>query len=247
MPYSTLSVLLLVFILHSTSTALAQAPALSPGPAAPPDIYKILTKAGQFTVLIRLLRSTQVGNQINSQISNSNSELTFFAPTDNAFSSLKTGTLNSLSDQQKVMLVQFHIIPSFISLTNFQTLSNPVQTQASNAFEFPLNITTSGNQVNVSTGIVNTSISGTVYSDNQLAVYQVDKVLQPLGIFAPRALPPAPAPAPPKEKKKSAASKSPVGSVDASGAVAVTTNGIVSAIGVVSIGFSVVQLATIFL
>lgn len=181
-----------------------------------------------------------MGNQINSQISNSNSELTFFAPTDNAFSSLKTGTLNSLSDQQKVMLVQFHLIPSFISLTNFQTLSNPVQTQASDTFEFPLNITTSGNQVNITTGLVNTSISGTVYSDNQLAIYQVEKVLQPLGIFAPRPPAPAPAPATPKEKKKSAASKSPVASVDASGAVGVTRNGIVS------IGVSVL-FATIFL
>ncbi|KAF3455025.1 hypothetical protein FNV43_RR05473 [Rhamnella rubrinervis] len=240
MPRFTFSLLFIFFFHCSTIVAQAPAPALSPGPAAPPDIYKILTKAGQFTVLIRLLRSTQVGNQINSQLSDSKSELTFFAPTDNAFSSLKTGTLNSLSDQQKVMLVQFHLIPSFISLTNFQTLSNPVQTQASNTYEFPLNITTSGNQVNMTTGLVNTSISGTVYSDNQLAIYQVEKVLQPLGIFAPRAPAPAPAPAAPKEKKKSAASKSPVASVDASGAVGVKRNGIVS------IGFSLL-LATIFL
>ncbi|KAH7542605.1 fasciclin-like arabinogalactan protein 12 [Ziziphus jujuba] len=227
MPHFTLS-LLLLFLFHCTTIS-GQAPAASPGPAAPLDIYKILTKAGQFTILIRLLRSTQVGNQINSQLGDSNSELTFFAPTDNAFSSLKTGTLNSLSDQQKVMLVQFHLIPSFISISNFQTMSNPVQTQASNTYEFPLNITTSGSQVNITTGLVNTSISGTVYSDNQLAVYQVEKVLQPLGIFAPRSLPPAPAPAPPKSKKKSATSSdSPVASVDASGAVGVTRNVLVS-------------------
>ncbi|PON53967.1 FAS1 domain containing protein [Parasponia andersonii] len=215
----------LLFLFFFLSRALAQssAPAKSPGPAPSTDIYKILIKAGQYSVLLRLLRSTQVGDQINNQLGSSNSELTFFAPTDNAFSSLKTGTLNGLSDQQKVQLLQFHLVPSFISITNFQTLSNPVQTQASDTYEYPLNITTSGSQVNISTGIVNTTISGTVYSDNQLAVYQVDKVLQPLGIFAPKPLPPAPAPAPPKPKKKSETSESggPAAAVDSSDAVGV--------------------------
>ncbi|PON80402.1 FAS1 domain containing protein [Trema orientale] len=216
------SVLLLFFFL-SRALAQSSAPAKSPGPAPSTDIYKILIKAGQYSVLLRLLRSTQVGDQINNQLGSTNSELTFFAPTDNAFSSLKTGTLNGLSDQQKVQLLQFHLVPSFISITNFQTLSNPVQTQASDTYEYPLNITTSGSQVNISTGIVNTTISGTVYSDNQLAVYQVDKVLQPLGIFAPKPLPPAPAPAPPKPKKKSETSESggPAAAVDSSDAVGV--------------------------
>ncbi|GMN24674.1 hypothetical protein TIFTF001_000671 [Ficus carica] len=212
--------LLLLLILHSTTAALAQtAPALSPGPAPATDVNKILIKAGQFTVLLRLLRSTKVADQINNQLGSTNSELTFFAPPDNAFSSLKTGTLNQLSDQQKVQLLQFHLVPSFISISNFQTLSNPVQTQAADTYEYPLNITTNGSQVNITTGVVNATITGTVYSDNQLAIYQVDRVLQPLGIFAPRPLPPAPAPAPPKSKKKADSENgSPVASVDASGA-----------------------------
>ncbi|XP_062082038.1 fasciclin-like arabinogalactan protein 12 [Humulus lupulus] len=220
------SLLLILSFFLSKALAQSAAPALSPGPPPSTDIYKILTKAGQFTVLIRLLKSTQVGNQINNQLGSSNSELTVFAPTDNAFSSLKTGTLNGLSDQQKVQLLQFHLVPSFISITNFQTMSNPVQTQASDTYEYPLNITTSGNQVNITTGIVNTTISGTVYSDNQLAVYQVDKVLQPLGIFAPRPLPPAPAPAPPKPKKKATDTESsgPTTSDDSSDAIGVTGN-----------------------
>lgn len=115
----------------------------------------------------------------------------------------KTGTLNSLNDQEKVELLQFHMIPTFLSLSNFQTVSNPVRTQAGDAYEFPLNVTTSGNSVNVSSGLTNTSISGTVYSDNQLAVYQIDSVLKPIGIFQPR--PPPPAPAPEKSKKKAKA------------------------------------------
>ena len=146
-----------------------------------------------------------MADQINTQLNNSNQGLTVFAPTDNAFSTLKAGTLNSLTDQQKVQLIQFHVVPNFLSISQFQTVSNPLRTQAgnSNNGEFPLNVTTSGNQVNVSTGIVDATVANTVYTDNQLAVYQVDKVLLPLDIFAPPS--PAEAPAPAKSKKKASA------------------------------------------
>ena len=175
---------------------------------APPDVAKILDKAGGFSVLIRILRSTQVINQIENQLNTSNT-MTILAPTNGAFSGLKPGTLNSLTTEQKVQLVQYHILPSFIALSNFQTLSNPVRTQASNTDEYPLNITTQGNWVNISTGLVNATLYGTVYADNQLAIYKVDKVLLPLGIFAPKKTKaPAPAPAlskPTKEPSSSSA------------------------------------------
>lgn len=205
--------ILLIFLFLFLGCSYGQSPAEAPGPPPPMNITKILEKGGQFSVLIRLLKSTQVANQINTQLNDSNSELTIFAPTDNAFSNLQSGTLNSLNDQEKVELLQFHMIPTFLSLSNFQTVSNPVRTQAGDAYEFPLNVTTSGNSVNVSSGLVNTSISGTVYSDNQLAIYQIDSVLKPIGVFQPR--PPPPAPAPEKSKKKAKAiSESPKGSAD---------------------------------
>ncbi|KAG6607183.1 Fasciclin-like arabinogalactan protein 11, partial [Cucurbita argyrosperma subsp. sororia] len=221
---------LIIFLLLLLRRCSGQSPAEAPGPPPPMNITKILEKAGQFTVLIRLLKSTQVANQINSQLNDSNSELTLFAPTDNAFSTLQSGTLNSLGDQEKVELLQFHMIPNFLSLSNFQTVSNPVITQAGDAYEFPLNVTTSGNSVNVSTGLVNTSISGTVYTDNQLAIYQVDSVLKPIGVFQPR--PPPPAPAPDNSKKKAKAiSESPKDSADDnSAAVSLTGMSVVSAV-----------------
>ncbi|KAH7542609.1 hypothetical protein FEM48_Zijuj02G0092200 [Ziziphus jujuba var. spinosa] len=207
-------------------------PAASPKAPVPagPNITKILEKAGGFSVFVRLLRNTQVINQIENQLSNSNS-LTILAPTNAAFSGLKSGTLNSLNAEQKVQLLQFHLIPNYISITNFQTVSNPVLTQASDTYNYPLNITTTGNIVNISTGLVNTSISGTVYSDNQLAIYKVDKVLLPLGIFAPRPKPPAPSPAPLKKPKKEESSTSssgdevpPVAALNLSGGLGFTIN-----------------------
>ncbi|OIW08575.1 hypothetical protein TanjilG_03251 [Lupinus angustifolius] len=203
--------LVLVICCYSTVTTLAQSPAAAPAealaPSTPPtDIIRILQKAGGFTTLIHLLRTTQVSTQINSQLINSNGGLTFFAPNDNAFSSLKPGLLNSLNDQQKNELIQFHLLPTFVSTTDFSTLSNPVRTQAGeNPDRLALNVTSSGNQVNFTTGIVNATLGGTVYTDHQLAVYQVDKVLLPRDFFVAKT--PAPAPAPEKtkaSKKKSA-------------------------------------------
>ncbi|OVA10163.1 FAS1 domain [Macleaya cordata] len=224
------SILLLITFLQSTQIS-AQSPAVSPAPSGPTNITKILEKAGQYNTLIRLLKSTQVGDQINTQLNNSNQGLTLFAPPDNAFANLKPGTLNSLTDQEKVELIQFHVVPSFLSTSQFQTVSNPLRTQAGNANngQFPLNVTTGGNQVNITTGVVDTTIANTIYTDNQLAVYQVDKVLLPLDIFGP----PSPAPAPKPEKgspptssdKPSDSSSSDDDSSDATG---LTRNGVVS-------------------
>ncbi|CAL5183638.1 unnamed protein product [Lathyrus oleraceus] len=168
------------------------------------DIIQILKKAKRFSVLIRLLKTTQLVNQLNSQLvtspssseasDSSNAGLTVFAPEDSAFSKLKPGFLNSLSDRHKVELLQFHTLSSFISLSNFDTLTNPVQTQAGDdAKRLQLNVTTSGSsQVSLTTGAVNATVTGTIYADNKLAIYQVDKVLVPLDLLLPAK---APAPA----------------------------------------------------
>ncbi|CAN1249619.1 Fasciclin-like arabinogalactan protein 11 [Linum perenne] len=178
--------LILSILLHGSS---AQSPAAAPAPPGPVNITKVLEKAGQFSVFIRLLRATREDLTLNGQLNNSNNAVTIFAPSDSAFTSLKSGTLNSLNDQEKSELIQFHI-----------TVSNPVTTQAGTGDRLALNVTTSGNSVNITTGMTNTSVSGTVYTDGQLAVYQVDQVLLPVDLFTPK--PPAPAPAPEKAKKK---------------------------------------------
>ncbi|OIT40596.1 PREDICTED: fasciclin-like arabinogalactan protein 11 [Nicotiana attenuata] len=235
MSYLVFSLSLLLIFLHSCTLTLAQTSATAPAPSGPTNITKVLEKAGQFTTFIRLLKTTQAGDQINTQLNNSKQGMTVFAPTDNAFSSLKAGTLNSLSSQQQVSLVQFHLLPNFISISQFQTVSNPLRTQAGDTSpgDFPLNVTTLGNQVNVSTGIVDATVANTIYTDGELAVYQVDKVLQPLSIFASPAPATAPAPAPAtlNLKKKSPAALSPSSGsddavVDDSGAGGVNVHGV---------------------
>ncbi|XP_054812945.1 fasciclin-like arabinogalactan protein 11 [Prosopis cineraria] len=189
----------------STVPLVPNTPSAAPGPAVAVvpktlsiDIVQILRKAKRFTVLIRLLKTTQLINQLNSQLATSGSGgLTIFAPEDAAFSKLKAGFLNSLNDRQKVELLQFHTISTYISISNFDTLTNPVQTQAGDdPKRLQLNVTMyGGNQVSMTTGAVNASLTGTVYTDNKLAIYQVDKVLLPLDIVLPKASAPAPGPA----------------------------------------------------
>nr|DAD27968.1 TPA_asm: hypothetical protein HUJ06_029436 [Nelumbo nucifera] len=120
-------------------------------------------------------------------------------------------------------------------MSQFQTASNPLRTQAgnSNNGQFPLDVTTAGNQVNITTGVVNTTIANSIYTDNQLAIYQVDQVLLPLEMFGPPS--PAPAPSKPKKDSPSSSSDAPSGSsssvdapVDSSGAMALTRRLVVS-------------------
>ncbi|GLT81834.1 hypothetical protein SLE2022_002640 [Rubroshorea leprosula] len=221
---TTFPSLLLFLLIHSSQT-LAQAPApalaLPPAPSGPTNVTRILEKGGQFSIFIRLLKATREDSNLNIQLNNSNNEMTIFAPSDNAFSSLKSGTLNGLTDEDKSELVQFHVISSYLTSTQFQTVSNPLRTEAGSAepYNFPLNVTTTGSSVNISTGLTNTSVAGTVYTDGQLAVYQVDQVLLPEKIFGPKA-PPAPAPAPTKPKKKSSIA-APVSNTEKSSGTAV--------------------------
>ncbi|RWR93328.1 fasciclin-like arabinogalactan protein 12 [Cinnamomum micranthum f. kanehirae] len=96
---------------------------------------------------MRLMMSTQLANRINIELNDTNDALTIFAPTDSAFSALSPGTINGLNDQEKTNLVLFHIVPQYIPPTQFQTVTNPLRTQAGDVgpYDYPLNVTTSPN------------------------------------------------------------------------------------------------------
>ena len=199
-------ILIMIFFLCTAISGQPSAPAAAPsGPSVPtgsslgpPDITVILKKAGKFTTFIGLLKSTQVDDLINNQLK-SNLGFTIFAPTDTAFSDLESGTLNSFTEEQKTALTKFHIVPSFLTVSQFQTVSNPVNTVAGDSAEFPLNVVSNGTQVNITTGLVNTTVDSTVYSDGQLAVYEIPDVLLSQGVVKPL----AEAPLSPKPEKAS--------------------------------------------
>jgi len=196
------TILAVVALVALLPAALCQKAAPAPAAAttttttpAAPNVTAVLEKGAQYSKFMRLMKSTQQDTQLNAQANSSDTGFTVFAPTDNAFDSLKPGTLNSLTQQEQVSLVQAHIVPTFYSMESFQTASNPVRTQASGADgPYTVNVTaTSNSQVNVSTGIV-TCLLGTALRDKKpLAVYSVDKVLLPYDLFGPK--PPKSSPA----------------------------------------------------
>ncbi|XP_061376719.1 fasciclin-like arabinogalactan protein 12 [Gastrolobium bilobum] len=223
--FSLLLLIMFSFLYSSTTEALApkaSAPSSKPlvpttlpqspdssDSSTPDDITRILKKAKTFTVLTRLLKTTEIMNNINSQLITAKSGgLTILAPDDAAFSQLKAGFLNSLNEGKKIELLQFHILPEYVSSSNFDSLSNPVQTVAGkDPTRLPLNVESYGNSVNISTGVVNATVTGVVYSDNKLAIYRLDKVLLPLDFFVTKApaLAPVEAKAPKADKENSSA------------------------------------------
>ncbi|XP_021756889.1 fasciclin-like arabinogalactan protein 9 [Chenopodium quinoa] len=204
-----LSLVVLVAALACGHCMAQSSAAPSPAPAGPVNLTAILEKAGQYTTFMRLLASTQVGNQIANQVNTSTEGMTVFAPTDNAFQNLKAGTINNLSDQDQVKLVLNHVLPKFNSFDNFETISNPVRTQATgdDGEAFTLEIVSIGNrQVNVSSGKVTTQLNNALREKFPLAVYQVDKVLLPPALFEAKS--PKSSPVGSATKSKSGDSKS---------------------------------------
>ncbi|GMI64757.1 ARABIDOPSIS FASCICLIN-LIKE ARABINOGALACTAN-PROTEIN 11, FASCICLIN-like arabinogalactan-protein 11 [Hibiscus trionum] len=194
----TLSFLFFFHLHCSTTSAQAPAPAPTPAPTphGPPDVAKILGKARKYSIFIRLLKSTRVSYRLLGELNHTDNGKTVFAPTDKAFSSLKSGALHSLNDEQRVELVLYHVLPIDVPLSQFLFVSSPMKTEAGDSGdgEFPLNVTTAGKTVTLMTGVAKTNVAGTIYSDGQLAIYRVDQVLQPLQIFGSNSSVPAPAP-----------------------------------------------------
>ncbi|KAK7324700.1 hypothetical protein VNO77_28468 [Canavalia gladiata] len=181
------------FVFNLIPQTQGQAPA--PSPSGPLNLTAILEKGGQFTTLTRLLKDTQQLTQIQSQLKSNSQGFTIFAPTDNAFQNLKSGAINDLTDEQKVQLILYHVTPKYYSLSDLLTVSNPVRTQASGSEgSWGLNFTGQGNQVNVSTGVVETPINNALRQQFPLAVYQVDKVLLPTELFGVKSPSAAPSP-----------------------------------------------------
>ncbi|XP_071717299.1 fasciclin-like arabinogalactan protein 9 [Rutidosis leptorrhynchoides] len=165
----------LLFILPST---LAQPAAPAPGPSGPINVTDILVKGGQYTSFLRLLNQTRVLDQLANQLNNSNQGMTLLAPTDNAFINLPSGTLNGLKEEDQVKLVLYHVLPKYYSLDDLDTVSNPVPTQAGSSHgSLGLNFTARQNQVNVSSGAVETQINNALRQTFPFAVYSIDKVL----------------------------------------------------------------------
>lgn len=209
----TTAVLLLSSPEAKAQTTKSPPPSLAPAPAPTPDhvnLTHLLTVAGHFQTLLKNLESTKVIDTFQDRANNSKNGITIFAPTDDAFSSLKQPSLSNLTQDKLKSLCLFHSLPRYYSLADFKNLSksSPVSTSAGG--QYTLNFTDLSGDVHISSGWTNTRISSSVLSTDPVAVYQVNRVLIPEAIFGTD-IPPMPAPAPSPEAEASPAADTPSG------------------------------------
>ncbi|KAG1337877.1 fasciclin-like arabinogalactan protein 4 [Cocos nucifera] len=155
-------------------------------PAAPRNITQVLVDGRDFNVAASMLEASGVAAEFEED--ERGAGITVFVPTDEAFAELPaTERLQSLPADRKAVVLRFHVLHSYYPLGSLESIVNPVQptlaTEATEAGLFTLNITRVNGSVTIDTGVVQASISRTVFDQNPVAVFAVSRVLLPKEIF----------------------------------------------------------------
>ncbi|KAG2627020.1 fasciclin-like arabinogalactan protein 4 [Panicum virgatum] len=155
-------------------------------PPAAVNITRVLADARAFNVAASMLEASGVAGEFEAD--ERGAGITVFAPTDDAFAGLPSGDrLQSLPAERKAVVLRFHVLHSYYPLGSLESIVNPVQptlaTEFSNAGRFTLNITRANGSVAIDTGVVQATITRTVFDQNPVAVFAVSKVLLPKEMF----------------------------------------------------------------
>ncbi|KAI4962589.1 hypothetical protein ZWY2020_028787 [Hordeum vulgare] len=156
-------------------------------PPAAVNITRVLADARGFNVAASMLEASGVAEEFEGD--ERGAGITVFVPTDDAFASLPAGDrLQSLPADRKAVVLRFHVLHSYYPLGSLESIVNPLQPTlateyASQAGRFTLNITRSNGSVAIDTGVVQATITRTVFDQNPVAVFAVSKVLLPKEMF----------------------------------------------------------------
>ncbi|KAK3138573.1 hypothetical protein QOZ80_5AG0370630 [Eleusine coracana subsp. coracana] len=155
-------------------------------PASGVNITRVLADARAFNVAASMLEASGVAGEFEAD--ERGAGITVFAPTDDAFAGLPAGDrLQSLPAERKATVLRFHVLHSYYPLGSLESIVNPLQptlaTESSNAGRFTLNITRANGSVAIDTGVVQATITRTVFDQNPVAVFAVSKVLLPKEMF----------------------------------------------------------------
>lgn len=163
---------------------------LAASDARPPplglNITRVLIDGKQFNVAASMLEASSVVEELEAD--ERGAGITVFVPTDEAFGNLPvTERLQSLAADQKAVVLRYHVLHSYYPLGSLESIVNPVQptlaTEDEGAGRFTLNITRVNGSVAIDTGIVQASITQTVFDQNPVSVFAVSRVLLPREIF----------------------------------------------------------------
>ncbi|KAF5446948.1 hypothetical protein F2P56_032541 [Juglans regia] len=150
------------------------------------NITKALIDASNFNVAASMLAASGVVEEFEAD--EGGAGITLFVPTDTAFADLPTTVrLQSLPADKKAVVLKFHVLHSYYPLGSLESIVNPVQptlaTEAMGAGSFTLNISRVNGSVAIDTGIVQASVTQTVFDQNPVAIFGVSEVLLPREVF----------------------------------------------------------------
>lgn len=193
MPYN----ISVIQISHILTSPAAEAPVASPSDL---NVTTLMAKQGCKAFSDLLEAHPDVAK---TYAENVQSGLTVFCPTDGVISAFMPKFKN-LTKDGKASLLLYHGIPVYNSMGMLKSnngLMNTLATEGKNKYDFT--VQNDGDDVKLETKVVTVTISGTLYDEEPLSVYKVDKVLLPRELFKEVAEEPAPAPKGSKKKKKS--------------------------------------------
>ncbi|XP_020571116.1 fasciclin-like arabinogalactan protein 4, partial [Phalaenopsis equestris] len=155
-------------------------------PPAALNITRVLLDGRDFNVAASMMEASGVVEEFEND--EHGAGITLFVPTDEAFAGLPaTERLQSLTAERKAAVLKFHVLHSYYPLGSLESIVNPVQptiaTEDSQAGWFTLNISRVNGSVAIDTGLVQATITRTVYDQNPVAVFAVSNVLLPRQVF----------------------------------------------------------------
>lgn len=150
------------------------------------NITKTLIDAHKFNVAASMLTASGVEEEFERD--EGGAGLTLFVPTDDAFSDMSSSMkFQSLPAEKKAVVLRFHVLHSYYPLGSLESIVNPVQptlaTEQNGAGSFTLNISRVNGSVGINTGVVQASVTQTVFDQNPVAIFGVSKVLLPQEFF----------------------------------------------------------------
>eukprot|EP00250_Pteridium_aquilinum_P008528 c18017_g1_i1 orf=311-1162(-) len=216
--------------------AQAQAPTASPpaiAPAPPPapmfvNVTQVLAQAGDYSTFVNLMIETKVDQIFQRNANQTQTGITIFAPTNEAFTTKPASTLlKNLTEQQKTSLVEYHALNSWISLGSLQqaqadqNVTSTLATYNNGGGVYQLNLTNDLGVVQILSGWTTANLTSTLYSQQPVSIFAIDEVLLPDDIFGLPSLAPAPspssgAPTPSPSSPSSSSASGPSGSKDTS-------------------------------
>ncbi|KAJ9189153.1 hypothetical protein P3X46_000483 [Hevea brasiliensis] len=150
------------------------------------NITKALIDGHNFFVAASMLSASGVVQEFEAD--ERGAGITLFVPTDTAFADLPaTVSIQSLPAEKKAVVLKFHVLHSYYPLGSLESIVNPVQptlaTEATGAGSYTLNISRVNGSLAINTGIVQASVTQTVFDENPVAIFGMSKVLLPREIF----------------------------------------------------------------